>query len=107
MARVPGGVMSEAASRGERRVEREAEWRSRLARASAASLLFLTASGLVIWWSPFAILPQMAVLSHTLLGLVLGVPVAVYAVRHWLLYRRHLFSAIKLLGYLAVWLLIV
>jgi hypothetical protein len=99
--------MSEVAGRNERRVDREAEWRSRLAQLSAAALLFLGASGVFIWWARFGVLPQVVVLTHTLLGLVLAVPIAAYSVRHWLLYRRHLFSAVKLLGYLAVGLVIV
>jgi hypothetical protein len=99
--------MSEVANRSERRIDREAEWRSRLAQLSAAALLFLGASGIFIWLAPFGVLPQLVVITHTLLGLALAVPVAVYCVRHWLLYRRHLFSAVKLLGYVAVGLLIV
>jgi hypothetical protein len=96
----------DGADRLSRRIDRAAEWRARLARVSAAALVYLTVSGLVVWWAPFAILSQVAVLTHTVLGLALLVPVGLYAFRHWRLYRGHLFTAIKLLGYLALFLLI-
>lgn len=83
-------------------VDRVAEWRSRLAIASAGALSFLAVTGLSIWLFPFGEFNQWSVLLHTAVGPLLLVPMVGYGVRHWLLYRGRLLTQIKLLGYLAV-----
>jgi hypothetical protein len=88
-------------------VDRAAEWQSKLAWIAAGSLLFLTVTGLLIWLLPFSELMQLSVLLHTLIGLLFFTPVTWYCVRHWLLYRGYPLTHIKLLGYFAVFLLII
>jgi hypothetical protein len=99
--------MTSDVSQNPRRVDREAEWRSRLAIASSAALAFSAASGLVIWAAPFGLVSQMTVLVHTVLAAALAPPVAFYCVRHWRLYRERQLTAVQLLGYLAVAVLLV
>lgn len=95
------------ASRNTLRPDRVAQWRSRLAILSAGVLLFLTLTGLFIWFFPFSEFTQWSVVLHTLLGLLFLLPVAWYCLRHWLLYRRHPLTHIKLLGYLGLFVLLV
>jgi len=89
------------------RVNRLAEWRSKLNVWSNGALLFLTLTGLSIWLLPFSRFNQLSVLAHTLIGLVFLVPICVYAVRHWLVYRRHVLTHNKFLGYVSVGVLLV
>lgn len=84
------------------RVDRPSEWRSKLAVTAAAALAFSTATGLYIWLGPFGELVQIVVVVHTVAAAILTAPLVVYAVRHWLVYRRHQLTAVKLLGYLAL-----
>jgi hypothetical protein len=81
------------------RVDRDREWRSKLAAWTAGFLIFETLTGLSIWLLPFSLANQVMVLVHTGVGLVFLIPCAWYLVRHWLLYRRKLMTHIKLLGY--------
>lgn len=89
------------------RVNRQAEWRSKLTLWSHGALLFLTLTGLSIWLLPFSRFNQVSVLVHTLVGLLFLVPICVYAVRHWLAYRRHVLTHNKFLGYVSVGVLLV
>lgn len=89
----------------EGQVDRAAEWHAKLAWLSGGSLLFLTFTGLLIWLLPFSEVIQLSVLLHTMIGLLVLVPVTWYCVRHWLLYRRYPLTHIKLLGYVGVFLL--
>jgi hypothetical protein len=65
----------------------------------------MTLSGLAIWLLPFSVPNQILVLAHTLSGVLLLLPVSVYLFQHWLLYRRHLMTHIKLLGYVGLFVL--
>lgn len=87
---------------GNRRIDPVQEWGSRLAIWTTGYLLFETLTGLSIWLLPFSIPNQVMVLVHTSLGLLFLLPCSWYVVRHWLLYRRHLLTHIKLTGYLGV-----
>ncbi len=87
-------------------VDRLAEWRSKLAVWTVGGLAFLSLSGLIIWFFPFSRFNQVSVLLHTVIGLGLLVPITVYCLRHWLIYRQHVLTHIKLLGYLGVFVLI-
>lgn len=87
-------------------VNRQAEWRSKLTLWSNGALLFLTLTGLSVWLLPFSRFNQMAVLVHTLIGLIFFVPLTLYALRHWLVYRRHVLTQTKLLGYVSVGILL-
>jgi hypothetical protein len=63
--------------------------------------LFLSASGLVVTFGPFHPTVQWTLLVHTVIGVLLTVPLLVYTVQHWARYRRFQFSHIVLLGYVA------
>jgi hypothetical protein len=90
-----------------RSADRLMEWKSKLAIWSAAGLAFLTLSGLFIWLLPFSEFVQVNVLLHTIIGLISFAPLSWYCVRHWLVYRRHSLTYLKLLGYIAIFVLIV
>ena len=83
------------------RVDRLAEWRSRLALWSIGATSFLALSGMLIWLLPFSRFLQVTVLGHTLLGLAFLVPILAYCLRHWRVYRQNVLTHIKLLGYLS------
>jgi hypothetical protein len=84
------------------RVDRQKQWSKRLAVATSAFLVVMTVSGLSLWLLPFSIPNQILVFVHTLLGLLFFLPVSWYLVQHWLTYRGHLMTHIKLLGYIGV-----
>ena len=79
-----------------------AEWRRLLAVFTSGLLLFESLTGLSIWLLGFGESNQMMVLLHTAVGLVFILPLAWYATRHWLQYRRTLVSHVKLTGYLSL-----
>lgn len=83
-------------------VDRVAEWKSKLGWIAGGVLIFLTITGLLVWLLPFSAIMQFTVLLHTLIGLLFLVPIIWYSVRHWLVYRGHPLTHIKLLGYFAV-----
>jgi hypothetical protein len=84
------------------RIDRNRQWSLRLARATSAFLLGMTLSGLSLWLLPFSVPNQILVLAHTILGVALFLPVSYYLLSHWLLYRRHQMTHVKLLGYVGV-----
>ena len=84
----------------DQRVDRHHQWSMRLAMATSAFLVVMTVSGLSLWLLPFSIPNQILVFVHTLLGVIFFLPVSWYLLRHWLTYRGHLMTHIKLLGYL-------
>lgn len=77
-------------------------WHSGLAIAASGLIGFLTLSGILIWVLPFSPGMQMTVLAHTLFGLAACAPIAWYSTRHWLYYRRHPLTYLKLLGYVGL-----
>jgi hypothetical protein len=79
--------------------ESHSEWHATLTITATASLGFLTLSGFVIWLLPFSLFTQSTVLVHTGVGILVLVPVIWYTVRHWIVYRRHPLTYLKLLGY--------
>ena len=82
-------------------------WASWLARFSMAVLLFETFTGLAITLAPFHPAVQYGVLVHTALGALTLLPVAWYCLRHWLDYRHWAMSHVTVLGYVALWGLVV
>jgi hypothetical protein len=88
------------------RVNRLAEWRSKLAVSTVGVILFLALTGLFIWFLPFGRFIQLSVIFHTLVGLAFLVPITWYCVRHWLIYRPHVLTHFKLLGYLSLFVLL-
>jgi hypothetical protein len=87
------------------RIDRERQWTQRLAVATSVFLLVMTASGLSLWLLPFSVSNQILVFLHTLLGVVFFLPVSWYLLWHWLSYRRHQLTHVKLLGYVGLFVL--
>ena len=84
------------------RLDRDAQWSSRLAHLAAGAVGFLAVSGAAIWLLPFSRAMQLTVLVHTVAGVILALPLVWYAVGHWRTYRAHPLTWLKLLGYLSV-----
>lgn len=82
-------------------------WGARLARCAAAILLFEVVTGLAVTFAPFHPAVQWGVLWHTAAGAVALVPVAWYCARHLADYRRHPWSQVTLLGWVALGALLV
>jgi hypothetical protein len=80
----------------------ESEWTRRLAIGVAAILAVETLTGLAILLAPFSVSNQVAVLVHTIAGLILLVPFAWYQARHWRLYYRLPLTHVKVTGYVAL-----
>ena len=76
-------------------------WTGRLARVAGTSCLFLAASGLVITFAPFRPAVQWTLIVHTVVGVLVTIPLIVYTLQHWARYRRFQISHIVLLGYVA------
>ncbi len=89
-----------------RSIDRIREWKARLGVCVAVFLVFETLSGLAIWLLPFCVTSQVAVLTHTVLGVLGLVPCVWYLVRHWVVYRQALLNHIKLAGYIGAIVLI-
>jgi hypothetical protein len=87
------------------RIDRDQQWRMALARATSAFVVGMTLSGLSVWLLPFSIGNQILVFLHTMVGVVLFLPVSYYLVTHWLLYRHHQMTHVKLLGYVGIFVL--
>ena len=85
-----------------RRINRPAQWISRLTIFVTGLLLFETLTGLSIYLLPFSVSNQVMVLLHTGGGLVLTLFYIVYQLKHWLLYRKYTITHIKLTGYIAM-----
>ena len=79
-----------------------AEWQRRLLIAVTTLLAFETLTGLSIFLLPFSIPNQVAVVLHTVIGLVCVVPYAWYQLRHWRLYRERQLTHVKLTGYFSM-----
>ena len=80
----------------------ESEWTRHLAVGVAALLMLETLTGLSIFLLPFSVPNQVAVLLHTVAGVVLLAPFAWYQARHWERYRRLPMTHVKLTGYIAL-----
>lgn len=77
-------------------------WRQAITWIVAASLVFLTLSGLAIRYLPTGDLNQVNVLVHTAIGLLLLVPTLWYVIRHWIDYRQYRMNHFKLTGYIGM-----
>ena len=73
-------------------------WRSLLAISVSTLLLLLGATGLWIYLGPFSAAGQLQVILHTLLGLALVIPYAVYQYRHWRTWSGQRITAELVLG---------
>ena len=79
-----------------------AEWQHRLLLSVSGMLVFETVTGISIYLLPFSVPNQVAVLLHTLVGVVFVVPYAWYQLRHWRLYRSLPMTQVKLTGYFSL-----
>ena len=78
------GPSSEAPSA----IDAIAEWRSYLGGATGALLLFEALTGLGIYLLPFSVFNQFSVILHTLLGVMMLLPVGWFVLRHWRVRKR-------------------
>ncbi len=78
------------------------EWMRSLAIWVAALLLLETGTGLSILLLPFSISNQVAVLVHTIAGVLVLLPFAWYQTRHWKRYAHLPMTHVKLTGYIAL-----
>ena len=70
-------------------------------------LLFVALTGLAVWLLPFSVGTQMAVVFHTVLGLLVLVFFALWQLSHWLATRKSPRKARKISAYIGFWLLAV
>jgi hypothetical protein len=87
------------------RIDRDQQWRMALAQATSVFVIGMALSGISIWLLPFGVPNQVLVLAHTVVGVVMLLPVSYYLVAHWLVYRRHQMTHVKLLGYIGLFVL--
>lgn len=81
-------------------VERKTlEWKATLVAAISGLFLFLSVSGVSIYFFPFSITNQFMVLFHTGLGLVFAIPYVAYQWRHYRYSRSFNLTDTKVLGY--------
>ena len=71
------------------------------------AMVFVALTGLLIWLLPFSVSAQMAVLFHTVLGLLALVPFMLWQLSHWLATRKQPRTARKISAYAGFWLLAV
>ena len=77
----------------------EAGWRSLLAATVCGALALVGLSGLISYFGPFSVGAQLLLLLHTIVGLCLVGPLAVYAARHLRTWMRQRATAAMFLGY--------
>ncbi|HHL31618.1 MAG TPA: hypothetical protein ENJ41_03465, partial [Oceanospirillales bacterium] len=82
------------------------EWRSRLTGVTAGLLLFEIMTGLSLYLLPFSRFNQFSLLLHTIIGVLMLLPVIWYSISHWRKRKGGNFSHFQLLGYLSVALLL-
>jgi hypothetical protein len=74
-------------------------WRSSLARWTTGVVLYLTVSGLAIFFLPFSLFAQHSVLVHTVIGIVFTIPVLAYLVSHVKTYWDYPLTHVKFTGW--------
>ncbi len=88
------------------KVDAAAEWRHWLTGLTLGLLFFETLTGFLAYLAPFSVFNQFGVVWHTVIGVLMVVPVGWYLGRHWWLRFRGKFNHFQLLGYIAAILLI-
>ena len=83
------------------------EWRSKLTGITSALLLFEILTGLALYLMPFSRFNQFGLLLHSILGVLMLLPVLWYSYTHWLKRKGGNLSHFQLLGYLSIAMLIV
>jgi hypothetical protein len=84
------------------RVDAVAEWRSGLSGLVGAFLLFTSLSGVFIYLLPFSVFNQFNVIIHSLVGVIMLLPVSWFALRHWNARKKGNLSHYQLLGYISL-----
>src|SRR5215467_3201866 len=77
-------------------------WASRLARGTAAILVFQMISGLAVTFGPFHPVVEWGLLLHTAIGVLTIAPMVWYFARHWADYSRQSLSDVLILGYVGI-----
>jgi hypothetical protein len=77
-------------------------WVSRLARATAAILLFQAISGLAVTFGPFHPVVEWGLLLHAGIGVITMAPLVWYFAWHWRDYSRQALSDVLVLGYVGI-----
>ena len=90
-----------------RNVQVRTGWSTTLSRTAAAALLFEVVSGLSVTFGSFHPVIEWSLLLHTLVGLIVVTPFALYLIRHWKDYVAQALSDVLLLGYVAAGALII
>jgi hypothetical protein len=98
---MPGGASTGDRPKAAGHVDTAAEWRHWLTGLTLGLLLFETITGFAEYLLPFSVYNQMGVLWHTVIGILMIVPVTWYLGRHWWLRFRGKFNHYQLLGYLS------
>jgi len=83
------------------------EWRSSLTGLIGALLVFESITGFAIYLLPFSEFNQFGVILHTLLGIVMLLPMLWFVVRHWLVRGKGNLSHYQLLGYVSLVFLVI
>src|ERR1035438_1553627 len=73
--------------------------------SAGGTLLFVTLTGLLIWLVPFSVTSQMAILLHTVAGLLLLIPITLWQLSHWRATRKAARSTRKVSAYIGFWVL--
>jgi hypothetical protein len=76
-------------------------WTTRLTRWSLTGLLLLALTGLAVTFGPFHAVVEWTVLLHTVLGVLVLVPLVWYSIAHWGDYKSYKLSDVLLLGYVS------
>ena len=69
----------------------------------SGALIFLALSGLAIWLLPFSVPIEVSVLLHTVLGLLIVIPIAIWQLSHWLATHKVTRSFRKFCAYAGFW----
>jgi Cytochrome c554 and c-prime len=69
----------------------------------SGTLIFLALTGLAIWLLPFSVPIQVSVLMHTVLGLLIVIPLTLWQLSHWLASRKTKRSFRKICAYTGFW----
>ncbi|HEC85492.1 MAG: hypothetical protein DRR19_14055 [Candidatus Parabeggiatoa sp. nov. 1] len=83
-------------------VDAAREWRSSLTGLISALLVFESITGFAIYLLPFSEFNQFGVILHTLIGILMLLPVVWFMVRHWLVRGKGNLSHYQLLGYVSL-----
>ncbi|MDH3254590.1 MAG: cytochrome c family protein [Acidobacteriota bacterium] len=76
-------------------------WGATISKLSIGAILMLAVSGLFVTFGSFSAAVEWTLLLHTLVGVLLLLPIAWYGWIHWKDYKHYQMSDIVLLGYLA------